>query len=75
MVTLAQAQLRKVSRLRATKELYKFKVRRLCAAGINLVLWILTSLIVTKPKLIKRNLSKRNEIDGIVEKRFKEEIK
>lgn len=43
--------------------------------GINIVLWIFTSLIVTKPKLIKRNLSKRNEIDGIVEKRFREEIK
>ena len=43
--------------------------------GINIVLWIFTSLIITKPKLIKRNLSKRNEIDGIVEKRFREEIK
>lgn len=42
--------------------------------AINIVLWIITSLIVTKPKLIKRNLSKKNEINGIVEERFRKEI-
>ena len=43
--------------------------------GINIVLWIFTSVIVTKPELIKRNLSKRNEIDEIVENRFRNEVK
>lgn len=42
--------------------------------AINIVIWIITSLIVTKPKLIKRNLSKKNEINGIVEERFRKEI-
>lgn len=41
---------------------------------INILLWIITSLLVTKPKMIKRNHSKKNEIDGIVEERFKKEI-
>lgn len=42
---------------------------------INIVIWVFTSLVVTKPKLIKRNLSKKNEIDSIVEERFRKEIK
>lgn len=41
---------------------------------VNIVFWILTSLVLTKPQLLKRNLSKKNEIDGIVEERFKKEI-
>jgi hypothetical protein len=42
--------------------------------AINLVVSILTTLIVTKPKLIKRNESKKNEIENIVEDRFRKEI-
>ena len=41
---------------------------------INLVIWIFTTLVVTKPKLIKRNESKKNEIENIVEERFRKEI-
>ena len=41
---------------------------------INLVVWIFTTLVVTKPKLIKRNESKKNEIENIAEERFRKEI-
>lgn len=41
---------------------------------INLALWIFTSFVITKPKLIKRNASKKNEIENTVEERFRKEI-
>lgn len=40
---------------------------------INLIFWLLSSLLVTKPKLFKHNESIKLQIEKIVEERFNRE--
>lgn len=40
----------------------------------NIFLWLITSIIVTKPKLAKLNESRKNEIDLKVDERLKNEV-
>ena len=43
--------------------------------AVNLLFWVFTSFIITKPKLFKRNESKKDKIEKIVEQRFTKEVK
>lgn len=47
----------------------------LTATIVNIAFWVVTSFLLTKPKLKKLNESKKNEIEEIVDKRLMEEIK